>query len=423
MLRRVLPAGATAVAALVLTLLVPSAAAPSVHPAAPAGSPDYADYADPADYAFSFLSSPDLLNSDVADVRSSPFYRRGAPNSINADYRASLDVVYDQFATEEVRDLLVAGDLVEGHWGRDDARTGTFGPVRTYAQRVRAVTRAARLYYGESLARVTSRGMRLVPAIGDHEIGDNNWRAGTTAYNRFKRRSFPVWKKNFRQALLTRSGGGRRFADHPTGPARHTAYATFLHPEVLLVTVDVFRRVPGDVVPQLDQAQLRWLKRVLRGARTGGVDWVVVQGHVPVLKPVRTTGSSGIFYRGGSQSPFWRALTKYDVDLYLSGEVHNVTAVSRSSGPLQISHGGLFAFGGTNYLRADVTSDRLDVVVRKFQRDTAIVDPDQPRLWQTHRTIPGSIRYLPNPPVVGTLSLLADGRVQDRTGLLTPFHR
>ena len=41
----------------------------------------------------------------------------------------------------------MAGDLVEGRWGRDDARTGVFGPVRTPSQRLRAWRRAADVYY------------------------------------------------------------------------------------------------------------------------------------------------------------------------------------------------------------------------------------------------------------------------------------
>ena len=53
----------------------------------------------------------------------------------------------DEMASHGTRDVLVAGDLVEGRWGRDDSRSGVFGPVRTEAQRLRAWRRAAAVYY------------------------------------------------------------------------------------------------------------------------------------------------------------------------------------------------------------------------------------------------------------------------------------
>ena len=85
--------------------------------------------------SYSFLSSPDFLNADIADVRSSPLYRHGSPNSITPSLRKSLDTILDHLASEQVPDIFVAGDLVEGHWGVDTENTGTFGPVRTRAER------------------------------------------------------------------------------------------------------------------------------------------------------------------------------------------------------------------------------------------------------------------------------------------------
>ena len=100
--------------------------------------------------AYRFISAPDFLNQDVADLTAGGLQQFIDPdtgevaNSTNAEYDAALDHVITEMASHGTDDVLVAGDLVEGRWGRDDSGAGVFGPVRTQAQRLRALRRAAR---------------------------------------------------------------------------------------------------------------------------------------------------------------------------------------------------------------------------------------------------------------------------------------
>ncbi|NYG56461.1 metallophosphoesterase [Nocardioides perillae] len=384
-------------------------------PSEPTEPSEPSEPTEPADYRF--LSSPDFLNGDVGDVTRSGSYRNGQPNSINDDYRDALRVVMDVFAAEQPDDVFVAGDLVEGHWGLDSSGTGTFGPVRTYPERVAAVRRAGRLYFRQWRSRFSARGLDVHAAVGDHELGDNPWARSGAPYPRFKHRAFGVFKDVFADHIVAPQG----YRSRPAGPAHATAYAVRLHREVLLVTVDVFRRTDTGVVSQLDPRQLAWLERVLARAQLDGVDWTIVQGHTPVLGPVRQRASSGLYYSGGRTSPFWRTMRNRGVDLYLSGEVHEVTAIRRD-GVTQVSHGGIFTSGGTNYLLGEVRGDRLALAAVDLVGRSG--GPVGPQLWQTdaRKTPSAFVTYDRSPVTTGTMVLGADRTVRTPgSGTLAPW--
>ncbi len=321
--------------------------------------------------AYRFVSHPDFLNQDVGDVRSSPFWRRGMPNSTNDSYEASLDHVIDQMLEHDPEALLVAGDMVEGAWGQDVTGAGVFGPTSTVDQRRRAVREAAKVYLQQWHARFAERGLPVLPAIGDHEVGDDPWRPtgnpDQDAWLRFKSKHLWLWKDvatrwlypDVRAAERTHGTDLRRtgaVSHPPRGQARHTAYATRLSPHLLLVSVDVFRpRSGGGVTVRLDEDQRRWLSGVLRRAKKQRVPWVVVQGHTPVMGPVRTRFSSALTYDG---SDLLGLMRRHDVDVYLTGEVHDHT-VTRRRGLVQVAHGGLFYRGESSYVVGQATRDRL----------------------------------------------------------------
>lgn len=406
-MRRIVALGVSVVAlALVGTGAVPAGAAGT----AP-GEPDY-----------TFVSMPDFLNQDVADLAASECatWDEGDPTSTTPAYEAQLDLVLDEVAREGATDVLVAGDMVEGRWGQDREGTGIFGPVTTYEEQVAAVKRAACTYYPAWRERFDRRGLTTYTAIGDHEIGDNPW--GTASghpYRVFKHRAHRVFKNQWAKYL---NEGGSRFADRPrAGQARKTAYAVQLHPEVLLVTVDVFRRTETNVVVGTDRPQLNWLARTLERARARGVDWVLVQGHVPVLGPVRHTQSSWpkVSFRNGPESRFWRLLARYDVDAYLAGEVHATTA-QRRNGVTQISHGGLMYAGQVSYLVGRVYGRRLELTTHGFDVVRTLAPS---RLWQTDRRVGTfDVAYAPESHVTGTMRLRRDGKVLYRSGLLAPYN-
>ena len=86
-------------------------------------------------------------------------------------------------------------------------------------------------------------------------------------------------------------------------------------------------------------------------------------GHTPCLGPVRKWSSSGMLLEEGRKSPFWKAMAKHKVALYLCGEVHAVTCTERD-GVQQIAHGGLLGYNTrSNYLVVDVYPDRLDLTI------------------------------------------------------------
>jgi hypothetical protein len=377
--------------------------------------------------AYRFLSYPDFLNQDVADLAAGGRETLTDPetgqvvNSTNDAYEEALDRVLTEVGSHRASDLLVAGDLLEGRWGRDDSGAGVFGSVRTERQRLAAAREAAATYYPAWSERLTRYGLVPFPALGDHEIGDNPWRRPGNAWIGFKRRHVPAFKRLFARELLTRPDGARRFVDHPRqGQARDTAYAVRLDRNVLLVTIDPFTRADGDVRVRVDRAQLTWLREVLRKARREAVPWVLVQGHTPITGPVRHRNSSTLSYQGGTTSPLWRTMVQGGVDVYLTGEVHDQT-VNVRDGIVQVAHGSLFYRGEASYLVGQATARRLVLENRQFRGSMDFSD----RLWTTSRLgAPGSVSYPDASLVTGTLQArrTRDGGIDVETaaGILRP---
>jgi Calcineurin-like phosphoesterase len=358
---------------------------------------------------YTFVSMPDFLNTDVGDtrIRAGRGWDPGDPNSVNDRYLRALDVVLDEVEAERPNGVFVAGDLVEGHWGEDVDNTGIFGPVRSITEQRQAVTNAGNLYYGEWLRRFNARNLHTYPAVGDHEIGDNPWPAGERKWKLFD--SFKhVWARNF----TTNFGRGQVYDRRPVGtPFEDTAYAVNLTPDVLLITVDVFRRTSSGVVQTVDARQLAWLDDQLSQTQA---QTVIVQGHTPVLGPVRHFRSSRLVLAGGPDSAFWQTLKAHDVDLYLCGEVHSVTAID--DGVVQISHGGLVARGNANYLLGEIYADgHMELTAKSL---TSTGEDTSRTLWQTSlKRPPVGIGYQRGTTTTGHM-LLADQGVTERSGSL-----
>ena len=146
-----------------------------------------------------FISSPDLFNLDVADLSGGadpairnvfgPGYARNAPraegwtpggeNSVNAASAATyLEALRKmvEIAGEDAP-FLVAGDLINGRWPQNAERLiETFGGGDLEG----AIRNAGEVYYGWYRELLRQAGVKdFLPAIGDHEIGDNDWNPGT----------------------------------------------------------------------------------------------------------------------------------------------------------------------------------------------------------------------------------------------------
>lgn len=368
---------------------------------------------------YTFVSAPDLVNADFGDLNNYPGWQPGSPNSWNKTSDDSLNRLFREMASWQPDGVFVAGDEVRGHWDTDNAGTGTFGPVGTPAEKREAIRRAGDFYYQTWKDRFPANGIDyadVYPAIGDHEIGDNPWPAGSFAHDAvpdFKR----VWADNF----TTAGGDARRFPDHPVGTRYDdTAYATYLSPELLLVSVDTFAWSEESLDIDVRGGQLEWLRGVLAAAAPDTK--IMVQGHVPVLTPVRERGSSGLLLEGEAQSAFWQLLEEYDVDLYLAGEVHNFTASQETAqGTVQLAHGGLFAHGTAGYVVGRVYADgRISLEARKMMDQATGADAER-GLWQTRNEIQAKVRFGDTSESVGTLVIEDDGTISSRSGELEEY--
>lgn len=361
------------------------------------------------------LSSPDFLNTDIADLGRGPglWDPSRSENSTNPAHERTLDAILADWASMRPDGVLVAGDLVNGRWGRDEHDTGNFGPTDTYEQSVLALQRAARTYYPQWLQRFTDHDLAVFPAPGDHEYGDNPWPAR-------KRALVPTFREEFAAHFTLTPDGEPVWADRPEGPAELTAYAGRPLPDVQVVSLDLFDLTPERERIGLDEQQRDWLRSVLERAQRDGVEWIIVQGHVPVLTPVRVRGSSGLTLPGGERSRLWQLFEEYGVDLYLAGEAHDVT-VSEAGGVTQVVHGGLYQYGLTNGLVLDLYDDFFYLTLRDYDIRYADAE-DGSRLWETRRTgVAKSIRIVGRPFTIGTAAIDPEEGLQHESGLLVPW--
>lgn len=361
------------------------------------------------------ISSPDFVNADLADLARGPgsWTPRRSENGINQGYQRALADILDEWRSRSPDAVLVAGDLVDGRWGLDQRQTGNFGPVDSLPHRQAALRRAARTYYPQWVERFRSRGLRVYPAIGDHEYGDNPW-------PRSKRALSADFGDMFARHFTRTADGSARFPDHPRGEHAFTAYAWRPATDVQIVSIDPFDITDDHARIGMDRQQLGWLRRVLKTARHDHVRWTIVQGHVPILGPVRSRASSGLVYPRGPGSDLWQLMRRYHVDIYLCGEVHDVTATTRN-GILQLAHGGAFQFGLTTFAQLDIYPNRVDVDLYDVESRTED-GADGSRLWETVRDGIKKIIHLdPHPFTIGTISIDDRGRFVRRSGLLQPW--
>ncbi|MFP5451877.1 MAG: metallophosphoesterase family protein, partial [Thermoleophilia bacterium] len=243
--------------------------------------------------------------------------------------------------------------------------------------------------------------------------GDNPWGLGQGWYSEFKYRNLGLFKHAYTKYVLTKPDGTHRFANRPPGQANGTAYAVRPHPNVQLVTLDVFRRGyrkgRWTVRRSIDRQQFDWLDRVLTKANEDGVETIIVQAHTPIAAPVRERHTSGLMYEKGVGSPLWRLMRRHAVDLYLAGEVHAVTSSYRD-GITQIAHGGLIKTGDANYIVVKITGPVITIQAKAFPG--ASVDRGNAlRLWHTNLdqyTLQAGLNYPRESTTTGEMVLSTD---------------
>ena len=288
--------------------------------------------------SWTFVSMPDFLNVDL------DYPQEG--------WEPALDYVLKAVKAENPDFVLIAGDLVMGRW--------------TYGQE--GVKHWADIYYPAWTKRMADHGLTCYAAIGDHELGDDPWAAGSE-----KLKAIPEFKQAFREHLKMPTNGPEGF--------KGTAWS-MAHKGVLFVALDVFEPdAKLGVAAKVTGKQLAWLDKTL--ARRKDIRHVVVMAHTPILGPVRRWSSSGLMLEGGRGSPLWKTMSKRGVDLYLCGEVHDMTCTERD-GVQEIAHGGLFGYNSRiNYLVATVSGGKMTLELKQLD-----IVCEGPKLWQVGRNRP-----------------------------------
>ncbi|VGO19760.1 LamG-like jellyroll fold domain-containing protein [Pontiella sulfatireligans] len=265
--------------------------------------------------------------------------------------------------------ILMPGDSNGGHWDTPKFIKQNFPG----ASPEESVKKAGHLCYSGMIDAFRDGGYsKLIMAVGDHEMGDNPWPAGSDVS-----RCQPQFREAFAKEFNMNPVGGRFLYEKPIGktasrplgtPYENTSYA-YRHKNVLFITVDAFHQEDpdkkigdeGSVTGTVVGEHLQWLERVLSEARKDkSIKHIFVQSHLPVIYPVRKVNSSGMMMDDGMESPFWKLLRKYKVDMYFAGEVHANTATKDPKSDLVqlVSRGNFF----NNFQTLDISDDRIDIV-------------------------------------------------------------
>jgi hypothetical protein len=249
------------------------------------------------------------------------------------------DFALDAIAAEEPDFVLIAGDLVNGKWGQIDA------PL---AEREALVQEMGERFMGGMLREFADRQLKVYAAVGDHEVGDNPWSAA-------KLELVPAYKSNFISHLQMPDNGPEEY--------RGTTYS-LRHENVELFVVDLFEVQDGEMRIGATGVQIAWLERAMAESTA---DFKLVVGHTPILPGFRARSSSDLEVTDGPESELWDAIVEGDADIYLCGEVHDIS-FQRRDGVLQLITGTQASnVSEFNYLIATVFPDRIDFEIKSIE--------------------------------------------------------
>ena len=269
------------------------------------------------DARFRFTSFPDLFNWNVTYPQ--------------PGWEDAVGWFLDGMKKEGPAFSLNAGDIMDARWwsSPEEVRRETQG------------------YWGGFRKRFDDKGITLYVAPGDHEYGDDQGLR--------KMDLAPVFAEQFTKIL----------GMPQSGPAHKKGRAyTVTRENLAVITVDTFEDAGNRMSMTVSGKQLAWLEEQLK--KHQDKTFIIVQGHVPVVGPVRSKNSSANMLEGGTGSAFWKTMVAHGVDAYFCGEHHRITCTKRD-GIWQIVHGALW---GTqtdlNYLRGSVWPDRLELELFQF---------------------------------------------------------
>lgn len=264
-----------------------------------------------------FTSVPDIFNWNIGNPQ--------------PGWEEALSWFFARLKDEGPDFTLNAGDIMDARWWEDSEQ----------------VRRKTEEYWGGFNERWAEHGITLYLAPGDHEYGDDGGlRRGDIA------RAFAA--EFSRQMGMPTNG--------PEGHVGRTFYAR--HGGLLVITLDTFEDAGPRFAYTVGEGQLEWMDEVLTEHEDAA--FVIVQGHLPIVGPVRSRNSSASMLEGGTDSALWALMVEHGVDVYLAGEHHRITA-TRRDGIWQVVHGALW---GTqtdlNYMRGEVDGGTMTLELLEF---------------------------------------------------------
>ena len=239
--------------------------------------------------------------------------------------------------------VLIAGDIGVGHWTKENL-IGGMEPGESLEE---AIYRLGEKTFCTHKKNFIDAGVdNLIVSVGDHDIGDNDWPAGSE-------KAFSVaWYRNiFADCYNFNDEGFWRWDEYVSDvPARpfstpyeDTSYAT-QYKNVLFIVLDIFRQddpdqqlhpKTGSIIADISGDHLEWLETMLSAARqNSSIKYIFIQTHLPILRPVRALRSSMLFFDNNVSSKLLNIFRKYKVDLYFAGEVHATTITKDSESDL-----------------------------------------------------------------------------------------
>jgi hypothetical protein len=264
-----------------------------------------------------FTSTPDIFNWNI--------------NNPQPGWEDTISWFLDLMQEEGPDFMLNAGDIMDARWWESP-------------QQVIAKTEE---YWGGYIQRFKESGMTVYFAPGDHEYGDDG---------------------GLKLGDIARTFGDQftKIFDMPrNGPAGNIGRAYYVRKgNLLIVTLDTFVDRGDHFGYTVSDEQLIWFDQVLTDHTDA--DFTIVQGHLPIVGPVRGRHSSYSMLEDGTDSILWQTMVKHGVDVYLTGEHHRIS-VTRQDDIWQVVHGALWGMQlDLNYLRGMVTEDQLILELRQF---------------------------------------------------------
>lgn len=267
--------------------------------------------------SFHFVSYPDLFNWNI-----------GYPQP---GWEAAMDWFLGGMKQEGPAFSLIAGDVMDARWWYSKEE----------------VRRKTNQYWGGFRKRFEDQGIEVYIAPGDHEYGDDQGLR--------KMDLAPVFGAQFATIFDMPENG----PEHKKGRAYF-----FTRGNLAVISVDTFEDAGDRMSMTVSGAQLAWFTKTLEACQDK--EFILVQGHVPVVGPVNSKNSSANMLEGGPDTAFWKTMVKYGVDAYLCGEHHRIT-VKQHDGIWQIVHGALWGTQtDVNYLRGSVAPGRLTLELFEF---------------------------------------------------------